>query len=89
MLDSNQVWGVDEAIAYMGELADFNPTWIEEPTARDDVLGFVKIARALEKIRHRGCYGRTGALPRYLQAANHEQCDPILSDRCDTVRRSQ
>ena len=49
MLDANQIWGVDEAIAYMEELADFNPTWIEEPTARDDVLGFVKISRALEK----------------------------------------
>ena len=49
MLDANQIWGVDEAIAYMEELTDFNPTWIEEPTARDDVIGFVKIARALEK----------------------------------------
>ena len=49
MLDANQIWGVDEAIAYMEELAQFQPTWIEEPTARDDVLGFVKIARALEK----------------------------------------
>ena len=49
MLDANQVWGVDEAIAYMEALTGFNPTWIEEPTARDDVLGFVKIARALEK----------------------------------------
>lgn len=49
MLDANQVWGVDEAIAYMEELAVFKPTWIEEPTARDDVLGFVKIACALEK----------------------------------------
>lgn len=49
MLDANQIWGVDEAIAYMEELAAFVPTWIEEPTARDDVLGYVKIARALEK----------------------------------------
>ena len=49
MLDANQIWGVDEAIAYMKELAIFRPTWIEEPTARDDVLGFVKIARALEE----------------------------------------
>ena len=49
MLDSNQIWGVDEAIAYMEELAMFKPTWIEEPTARDDVLGFVKISQALEK----------------------------------------
>ena len=49
MVDANQVWGVDEAIAHMEGLAEFKPTWIEEPTARDDVLGFVKIARALEK----------------------------------------
>lgn len=49
MVDANQVWGVDEAIVHMEALAEFKPTWIEEPTARDDVLGFVKIARALEK----------------------------------------
>ena len=49
MLDANQIWGVDEAIAYMEALVEFKPTWIEEPTARDDVLGFVKISRALEK----------------------------------------
>ncbi len=49
MLDANQVWGVDEAITHMEALTEFRPTWIEEPTARDDVLGFVKIARALEK----------------------------------------
>lgn len=49
MLDANQVWGVDEAIKHMEALTEFRPTWIEEPTARDDVLGFVKIARALEK----------------------------------------
>ena len=49
MVDANQVWGVDEAIGYMVELAEFKPAWIEEPTARDDVLGFVKISRALEQ----------------------------------------
>lgn len=49
MLDANQIWGVHEAIAHMEALTEFRPTWIEEPTARDDVLGFVKIARALEK----------------------------------------
>jgi L-fuconate dehydratase len=49
MLDANQIWGVDEAINYMRELAHFRPTWIEEPTARDDVLGYVKIARELAK----------------------------------------
>mgnify|MGYP003388792324 CR=1 FL=1 len=49
MVDCNQVWGVDEAIDYMSELAEFKPTWIEEPTARDDVQGHLKISNALKK----------------------------------------
>ncbi len=50
MMDANQVWGVDEAIANMKELARFNPWWIEEPTSPDDVLGHAKIAQALDPI---------------------------------------
>ena len=49
MLDANQIWGVDEAIAHMEELTEFNPIWIEEPTARDDVEGHLKIKNALKK----------------------------------------
>ncbi|HWE96858.1 MAG TPA: L-fuconate dehydratase [Tepidisphaeraceae bacterium] len=48
MLDANQVWEVDQAIAHMKRLAEFKPWWIEEPTSPDDVLGHAKIARALE-----------------------------------------
>jgi L-fuconate dehydratase len=48
MFDANQVWDVDQAIAWMGELARFRPWWIEEPTSPDDVLGHARIARALE-----------------------------------------
>ena len=47
MTDANQVWGVDEAIQHMVQLAEFRPHWIEEPTARDDVFGYRKIADAL------------------------------------------
>lgn len=50
MMDANQVWGVDEAIANMKELAKFNPWWIEEPTSPDDVLGHARIARAIAPI---------------------------------------
>ena len=50
MLDCNQIWGVDEAIDYMNELAEFNPVWIEEPTARDDVQGHLKISKSLEDL---------------------------------------
>ena len=48
MTDCNQVLGVEEAIEYMKNLSEFNITWIEEPTARDDVQGHLKIAEALE-----------------------------------------
>jgi L-fuconate dehydratase len=51
MLDANQVWSVPEAIAWMGELAAFEPWWIEEPTSPDDVLGHAAIARAVAPIR--------------------------------------
>lgn len=49
MLDANQIWGVDEAIEWMNQLVPFQPTWIEEPTARDDVLGYLKIAQAMSE----------------------------------------
>lgn len=50
MTDANQIWGVDEAIGYMKQLADFRPHWIEEPTARDDVFGYKQIAEALQPL---------------------------------------
>jgi len=50
MVDANQRWDVGEAIARMGELARFNPLWIEEPTSPDDVLGHAAIARAVAPI---------------------------------------
>ena len=49
MLDANQIWGVDESIDYMRKLAKFHPKWIEEPTARDDVLGYLKISETLKE----------------------------------------
>jgi L-fuconate dehydratase len=50
-VDANQRWGVREAIAWMAELAEFNPYWIEEPTSPDDILGHATIARAVAPIR--------------------------------------
>jgi L-fuconate dehydratase len=51
MMDANQVWGVDEAIAAAGVLSQFDPWWIEEPTSPDDVLGHARIRRAIRPIR--------------------------------------
>jgi L-fuconate dehydratase len=51
MVDANQVWEVEQAIAWMRELAEFDPYWIEEPTSPDDILGHARIARAVAPIR--------------------------------------
>ncbi len=51
MMDANQVWDVDEAIANMKVLAEVDPYWIEEPTHADDVLGHAAVARAVNPIR--------------------------------------
>jgi L-fuconate dehydratase len=51
MIDANQVWEVDEAIAHTLALAQFDPYWIEEPVHPDDVLGHAAVARAVRPIR--------------------------------------
>ncbi|WP_040243540.1 L-fuconate dehydratase [Chromohalobacter japonicus] len=48
MMDANQMWDVDEAIANMRDLAEFDPLWIEEPTSPDDILGHAEIRRRLD-----------------------------------------
>jgi L-fuconate dehydratase len=50
MIDANQQWGVQEAIARVTELAPFKPWWIEEPTSPDDVLGHATIAKAVRAL---------------------------------------
>lgn len=51
MVDANQIWDVNEAIAWMQHLIKFNPWWIEEPTSPDDVLGHAAIRQAIQPIR--------------------------------------
>jgi L-fuconate dehydratase len=50
MIDSNQRWDVDEAIARIRELSHLNLWWAEEPTHPDDVLGHARIARAIAPV---------------------------------------
>ncbi|MGD0444113.1 MAG: enolase C-terminal domain-like protein [Edaphobacter sp.] len=51
MVDANQKWGVDEAIARTRELAELQPWWMEEPTNPDDVLGHARIRAEVAPIR--------------------------------------
>ena len=45
MVDANQKWGVEEAIARTLQLAEVQPWWMEEPTSPDDILGHARIRR--------------------------------------------
>jgi L-fuconate dehydratase len=50
-VDANQRWGVEDAIAWMRELAPAGVSWIEEPTFPDDILGHAAIRRAIAPTR--------------------------------------
>lgn len=45
MLDANQKWGVEEAIARTRALSELRPWWMEEPTSPDDILAHARIRR--------------------------------------------
>ena len=87
MMDANQVWGVDEAIAAAGVLSQFDPWWIEEPTSPDDVLGHARIRRAIRPIRVAA--GEHRPEPRHLQAAVPGGGDRRLPDRRLPRRRRE
>ena len=50
MIDADQAWEVDQAIAWVRRLADFEPWFIEEPTSPDDVMGHRKIREGIGDI---------------------------------------
>ncbi len=50
MIDANQRWEVDEAIAWVQALAEYDLWWVEEPTSPDDVVGHAEIAKAIAPI---------------------------------------
>ncbi|MCW0000161.1 L-fuconate dehydratase [Pararhizobium sp. YC-54] len=51
MIDANQVWEVDEAIAWVNKLAFAKPFFIEEPTSPDDVAGHRKIRAGIGAVK--------------------------------------
>ena len=51
MIDANQVWEVEEAIAHVRELAFANPWFIEEPTSPDDIEGHRRIREGIGPVK--------------------------------------
>jgi L-fuconate dehydratase len=81
MIDANQVWEVDEAIEWVGQLAKFKPWWIEEPLSPDDILGHGKVARAVRPIRvatGEHCHNRV----MFKQMLASDSIDVVQLDPC-------
>src|SRR4051812_8540544 len=81
MVDANQVWDVDEAIAWTRSLAPADPYWIEEPTSPDDILGHARIRAGVGPIRvatGEHCHNRV-MFKQFLQA---EALDVVQLDGC-------
>ncbi len=51
MIDANQIWEEAEAIAWVRDLAPFNPWFIEEPTSPDDILAHKAIRAGVAPIK--------------------------------------
>ena len=45
MVDANQYWGVEEAKQHVERYRPFGLKWVEEPIARDDVMGYLELSK--------------------------------------------
>ena len=63
MVDANQYLGVEEAKSYLEAFRPFNLKWIEEPIARDDVLGYVELAETFSTASFDFACGEQAASP--------------------------
>ncbi len=63
MVDANQYWGVAEAKRHIASYRNFGLTWIEEPIARDDVLGYIELSRTFADAEFGFACGEHAASP--------------------------
>ena len=63
MVDANQYWGVGEAKEHIGHYLPFGLKWVEEPIARDDVLGYVELSETFKGASFKFACGEQAASP--------------------------
>ncbi len=63
MVDANQFWGVNEAKEHIQHYLPYGLKWIEEPIARDDVLGYVELSETFKDASFKMACGEQGASP--------------------------
>ena len=50
-IDANQKWETQEAVDWVGALAEYDPYWVEEPTSTDEILGHAEIRRGIAPVK--------------------------------------
>jgi len=63
MVDANQYWGVGEAKSHIEHYRPYGLKWVEEPIARDDVLGYVELSQTFEDASFQFACGEHAASP--------------------------
>jgi len=63
MVDANQFWGIEEAKNHIDKYRPYNLKWVEEPIARDDVLGYVELSETFADADFRFACGEQAASP--------------------------
>ncbi|MGC6441331.1 MAG: enolase C-terminal domain-like protein [Rubripirellula sp.] len=63
MVDANQYWSLDQAIDHLSHYEGFGLKWIEEPIARDDVLGYLELANRFQSSEFDFACGEQAASP--------------------------
>lgn len=51
MFDANQHWSLPDASRICGQLSEFKPLWIEEPTHPDDIYAHAVLAREIDPVK--------------------------------------
>ena len=81
MADANQVWEVEQAIEWIGQLAPYDLHWIEEPLSPDDILGHARVRREVAPVKiatGEHCHNRI-MFKQFLQA---DAIDFVQIDAC-------
>jgi L-fuconate dehydratase len=63
MVDANQFLGVDEAKRHIEHFLPYNLKWVEEPIARDDVMGYVALSENFKDASFKFACGEHAASP--------------------------
>ncbi len=63
MVDANQFWGVDEAKEHMSHYLPYDLKWVEEPIARDDVMGYKELSETFREASFGLACGEQAASP--------------------------